>query len=75
MICIGMGSALPLSFRKGFRPEEQDRDELVCPLIRPLAKDPQAHIFLPLSYHCLPLRNAPKGLRHFCLARTTYSLR
>jgi len=38
MVCIGMGSALPLSFRKGFRPEKQDRDELVCPLIYPQLK-------------------------------------
>jgi hypothetical protein len=33
-----MGSTLPLSFRKGFRPEKQDRDELVCPLIHPQLK-------------------------------------
>ena len=38
MVCIGMGSALPLSFRKGFRPQKQDRDELVCPLIYPQLK-------------------------------------
>ncbi len=38
MVCVGMGSALPLSFRKGFRPEKQARDELVCSLIRPQLK-------------------------------------
>jgi hypothetical protein len=38
MVCVGMGSALPLSFRKGFHPEKQDKGELVCPLIRPQLK-------------------------------------
>jgi len=38
MVCVGMGSALPLSFRKGFRPEKQDEGELVCPLVRPQLK-------------------------------------
>jgi len=38
MVCVSMGSALPLSFRKGFRSEKQDKGELVCPLIRPQLK-------------------------------------
>jgi len=38
MVCIGMGSTLPLNFRKVFHPEKQDRDELVCPLIHPQLK-------------------------------------
>jgi len=38
MVYVGMGSALPLSLRKVFRPEKQDRDELVCPLIHPQLK-------------------------------------
>jgi hypothetical protein len=38
MVCVGMGSALPLSFRKVFHPEKQDKGELVCPLIRPQLK-------------------------------------
>jgi hypothetical protein len=33
-----MGSALPLSFRKVFHPEKQDKGELVCSLIRPQLK-------------------------------------
>ncbi len=38
MVCVGMGSALPLSFRKVFHPEKQDKGELVCLLIRPQLK-------------------------------------
>ncbi len=34
MVCVGMGSALPLSFRRVFHPEKQNKGELVCPLIR-----------------------------------------
>jgi hypothetical protein len=33
-----MGSALLLSFLKGFHPEKQGRGELVCPLIHPQLK-------------------------------------
>jgi len=38
MVCVGMSSTLPLSFRKVFHPEKQDKGELVCPLIRPQLK-------------------------------------
>jgi len=40
----------------------------------PPAKNPQAHILLPLFYHCLPLHNTPQGtpaffpLRGKCIA-------
>ncbi len=34
MVCVGMGSTLPLSFHKVFHPEKQDKGELICPLIR-----------------------------------------
>jgi len=75
MVCIGMGSALPLSFRKGFRPEKQDRDELVCPLIYPQLKIRKLTPSSPSLTTAYPPQHAPKGLRHFCLARTMYSLR
>jgi len=38
MVCVGMGSPVPLSFRRVFHPEKQDKGELVCPLIRPQLK-------------------------------------
>jgi hypothetical protein len=38
MVCVGMGSTPPLSFRKVFHSEKQDKGELVCPLIRPQLK-------------------------------------
>jgi hypothetical protein len=38
MVCVGMGSALLLSFCKVFHPEKQDKGELVCSLIRPQLK-------------------------------------
>jgi len=34
MVYVGMGSALPLSLRKVFRPEKQNEGELTCPLLR-----------------------------------------
>jgi hypothetical protein len=67
MICIGMGSALPLGFRKGFRPEEQDRDELACPLIRPPAKNPQAHTLLPSFTTAYPSGTPPRDSDTFAL--------
>jgi hypothetical protein len=38
MVCVGMGSPVPLSFRRVFHSEKQDKGELVCPLIRPQLK-------------------------------------
>ncbi len=34
MVCVGMGSAPPLSLRKLLHPEKQNEGELICPLIR-----------------------------------------
>jgi hypothetical protein len=76
MVCVSMGSALPLSFRKGFRPEKQDKGELICPLIRPQLKIRKLTPSSPsLTTAYPPPSTPPKELRHFCLARKMYSLR
>jgi hypothetical protein len=60
MVCVGMGSALPLSFRKGF-PLGKAGDMRTRMLVGlPPAKNLQAPTLL-LFYHCLPLQNAPRG--------------
>jgi len=60
-----MGSALPLSFRKGFRPQKQDRDELVCPLIRPQLKIRKPLPSPPLLTLPTPPEHPSKELRSF----------
>ena len=65
MVCVGMGSALPLSFRKVFHPEKQDKGELVCPLIRPqlkIRKLTPSSLSLTTAY---PPSTSPKELRPF----------
>jgi len=65
MVCVGMGSALPLSFRKVFHPEKQDRDELVCPLIRPQLKICKLTPSSPSLTTAYPPSTPPKELRPF----------
>lgn len=65
MVCVSMGSALPLSFRKGFRPEKQDRDELVCPLIRAQLKIRKLTPSSPSLTTAYPPSTPPKELRPF----------
>jgi hypothetical protein len=65
MVCVGMGSALPLSFRKVFHPEKQDKGELVCPLIRPQLKIRKLTPSSPSLTTAYPPSTPPKELRPF----------
>jgi hypothetical protein len=60
-----MGSALPLSFRKVFHPEKQDKGELVCPLIRPQLKIRKLTPSSPSLTTAYPPSTPPKELRPF----------
>ena len=65
MVCVGMGSTPPLNFRKGFRPEKQDKGELVCPLIRPQLKIHKLTPSSPSLTTAYPPSTPPKELRPF----------
>ena len=65
MVCIGMGSTLPPNFRKGFRPQKQDKGELVCPLIRPQLKIRKPTSSSPSFTTAYPSITPPKELRPF----------
>ncbi len=68
-----MGSAPPLSFRKVFHPEKQDRDELVCSLIRPQLKIRKPTSSSPSFTTAYPSGTPPRdsdifALREKCIA-------
>ena len=65
MVWVGMGSALPLSFRKVFHPEKQDKGELVCPLIRPHLKIRKLTPSSPSLTTAYPPSTPPKEVRPF----------
>ena len=73
MVCIGMGSTLPPNFRKGFRPQKQDKGELVCPLIRPQLKIRKLTPSFPSLTTAYPPARPPRNsdifaLREICIA-------
>jgi hypothetical protein len=73
MVCIGMGSTLPPNFRKGFRPQKQDKGELVCPLIRPQLKIRKLTPSFPSLTTAYPPARPPRNsdifaLREKCIA-------
>jgi hypothetical protein len=73
MVCVGIGSALPLSLRKVFRPEKQDKGELVCPLISPQLKirrpTPSSPSFATAYSSGMPPRDSDIfALREKCIA-------
>jgi hypothetical protein len=65
MVCVGMGSTPPLSFRRVFHPEKQDKGELVCPLIRPQLKIRKLTPSFPSLTTAYPPSTPPKELRPF----------
>ncbi len=65
MVCVGMGSALPLSFRKVFHPEKQNKGELVGSLIRPQLKIRRTTPSPPLLTLPTPPERPSKELRPF----------
>ena len=73
MVCVGMGSALRLSFRKVFHPEKQNKGELVCPLIRPQLKIRKLTSSSPSFTTAYPSGTPPRdsdifALREKCIA-------
>jgi hypothetical protein len=74
MVCVGMGSALPLSFPKVFHPEKQDKGEPVCLMIRPQLKIRKLTPSSPSLTTAYPPSTHPKELRPFSLAQKMYSL-
>ena len=73
MVCVGMGSPVPLSFRKVFHPEKQDKGELVCLMIRPQLKIRKPTSSSPSFTTAYPSGTPPRdsdifALREKCIA-------